>query len=126
MYARMYSGISPYFFKPSSKILKATDLSCVGEKVWMREEEFEGLWAALSCAAHLAAVVLHQCCRHKDVVARAGVLPGLLEDGAARFDSLRSPSKLHVLNVDQSGVNVLNDQQLIVDAVDLLVLHATL
>lgn len=92
----------------------------------MREEEFEGLWAVLSCATHLAAVVLHQCCRHKDVVARAGVLPGLLEDGAARFDSLRSPSKLHVLNVDQSGVNVLNDQQLIVDAVDLLVLHATL
>lgn len=74
----------------------------------------------------LAAVVLHQGCCHVDMVTRAQILSGLFEDGAARFDALCPPGKLHVLNVDQGRVYVLDGQQLIVDAVDLLVLHAAL
>lgn len=60
------------------------------------------------------------------MVARSRILSGLLEDGATRFDPLGPPGELHVLDVDQRGVNVLDGQQLVVDAVDLVVLHATL
>lgn len=79
----------------------------------------------MTCA-HLAAVVLHQGSRHVDVVARSRILSGLLEDGAAGFDALGPPGELHVLDVDQRGVNVLDGQQLVVDVVDLVVFHATL
>lgn len=60
------------------------------------------------------------------MVARSRILSGLLEDGAARFDALGPPGKLHVLDVDQRGVNVLDGQQFVVDVVDLVVFHATL
>lgn len=75
---------------------------------------------------YLAAVVLHQRRRHVDVVTRSRILSGLFEDGATGLYPLRPPGKLHVLDVDQRGVDVLDGQQLVVDAVDLLVLHATL
>lgn len=74
----------------------------------------------------LAAVVLHQSSRHVDVVPRSRVLSGLLEDGATGLDPLGPPGELHVLDVDQRGVNVLDGQQFVVDVVDLVVLHATL
>lgn len=79
----------------------------------------------LACT-HLAAVVLHQGSRHVDVVARSRILPGLLEDGATGLDPLGPPGKLHVLDVDQRGVDVLDGQQFVVDVVDLVVFHATL
>lgn len=75
---------------------------------------------------HLAAVVLHQSSRHVDVVARSRILSGLLEDGATGLDPLGPPGKLHVLDVDQRGVNVVDGQQFVVDVVDLVVFHATL
>lgn len=75
---------------------------------------------------YLAAVVLHQCCSHIHMVTCAQILSGLFEDGATRLDALRPPGKLHVLNVDQRGVDVLDAHQFVVDAVNFLVLHAAL
>lgn len=75
---------------------------------------------------NLAAVVLHQCGRHVDMVTRAQVLSGLLKDDPARFDAFGPPGKLHVLDVDQRGVDVFDGQEAVVYAVDLFMFHSTL
>lgn len=76
--------------------------------------------------SYFAAVVFHERRRHVHVVTCARILSCLFENDPARFDALCPPGELHILGVDQRGVDVLDGQQLVIDAVHFLVLHATL
>lgn len=80
----------------------------------------------LITCSYLAAVVFHERCGDVHMMTCAWIFSGFFKDGATWFDALGSPGKLHVLDVDQCGVDVFNRQQLVIDAVDLFVLHATL
>ena len=70
-----------------------------------------------------AAVILHESCGNKNMEVRSLILPSFLENSSCRLYTLGSSTELHVLDITQGWINVLNGEEILINFVDLLEVH---